>query len=91
MPCTTLPAETGLLNNVRGIGAMVAADLVVGDEVQRAGLQVCQAAVQRGAWLRPLGNTIYWLPPLIMSTNEVTLLAQITRNALISTLISGSV
>jgi adenosylmethionine-8-amino-7-oxononanoate aminotransferase len=86
-----IAAETGLLKNVRGIGAMVAADLVVSDDVQRAGLQVCHAAVQRGAWLRPLGNTIYWLPPLIMSADEVAILAQITRNALISTLISGPV
>lgn len=34
------------------------------EKKQRIGYQIFQKALQLGAWLRPLGNTIYWLPPL---------------------------
>jgi adenosylmethionine-8-amino-7-oxononanoate aminotransferase len=75
--------ETSLLKNVRGLGAMVAADLVVSSERQRAGLDVYHAAMQHGTFLRPLGNTIYWLPPLIMNQDELALLEQSTRDAIV--------
>lgn len=75
--------ETGMLSNVRGIGAIVAADLNVPAN-QRAGLEVYRAALARGALLRPLGNTIYWLPPLIMNDDELSALALITKEAIMS-------
>ena len=53
---------TGALANVRGVGAVVAADLKT--DAPRTGFRVFQEAVKRGALLRPLGNTLYWLPPL---------------------------
>lgn len=58
--------KTGKLTNIRGIGAIIAADLQLSEKEknQRLGYQIFQKALQLGAWLRPLGNTIYWLPPL---------------------------
>lgn len=41
-----------------------------------------QAAVNQGALLRPLGNTIYWLPPLNIDIETVFRLGEITLNAL---------
>ncbi len=73
--------STGKLTNIRHIGGIVAADLRV-DATQRAGYAVYRRAVQLGALLRPLGNTIYWLPPL--NTDETTLrkLQTITEQAI---------
>lgn len=56
--------ETNKINNVRQFGAMVAADLVVSKQAMRPAFQLFQQAIKHGLWLRPLGNTIYWLPPL---------------------------
>jgi len=58
--------KTERLTNIRGIGAIIAADLQLTEteKKQRIGYQIFQKALQLGAWLRPLGNTIYWLPPL---------------------------
>jgi adenosylmethionine---8-amino-7-oxononanoate aminotransferase len=58
--------KTARLSNIRGIGAIIAADLQLTEKEknQRIGYQIFQKALQLGAWLRPLGNTIYWLPPL---------------------------
>lgn len=77
--------NTQKLKNIRYIGGMVAADLVV-DAGQRAGYAVYRRAVELGALLRPLGNTIYWLPPL--NTDEKTLrqLKAITEQAILDTL-----
>ena len=57
-------AATGLFKNIRGAGFVAAADLVEEVAVGRAGYAVYQEAVKRGLLLRPLGNTVYLLPPL---------------------------
>lgn len=74
---------TGLLTNVRNMGAMVAADIIVNDQSQRAGLQVYQYAIEHGALLRPLGNTIYWMPPLTTTASTVNELREITQHSLL--------
>jgi adenosylmethionine-8-amino-7-oxononanoate aminotransferase len=74
--------ETSRITNIRQIGAMVAADLICHDPQRRAGFEVYQEAVKLGALLRPLGNTIYWVPPLNMETETLTHLSRITKQAL---------
>lgn len=73
--------KTGCLTSVRSIGAMAAADLVVKDH-PRAGFAVYQKAVELGALLRPMGNTIYWLPPLTTSMQTLLELKEITQQAI---------
>lgn len=68
------------LINIRSLGAMVAAD--INTQTPRAGFKVFQQAVQLGALLRPLGNTIYWLPPLNIKLEELDKLKAITLKAL---------
>lgn len=75
-------SNTGKLINIRHIGAMVAADLVVADAHSRAGFAVYKKAVELGALLRPLGNTIYWTPPLNISREVLDDLAAITQAAI---------
>lgn len=78
--------DTGLLKNIRGIGAVIAADLDMEDDnSKRYGYQFYQEAVKLGALLRPLGNTIYWMPPLTISAQTLSELKNVTKEALIST------
>ena len=58
--------NTGYLKNIRAKGAIVAADLIVpeGMEKRRLGYEIYREAVRRGMLFRPLGNTLYFLPPL---------------------------
>lgn len=72
--------QTNKIQNVRGIGAIVAADLIT--EQPRLGYEVFQAAVKLGALLRPLGNTIYWLPPLNITRADMEKLRDITIQAI---------
>jgi adenosylmethionine-8-amino-7-oxononanoate aminotransferase len=72
---------TGQLTGVRSVGAMAAADLI-DDGRKRLGYQLYQAALDRGALLRPLGNTLYWLPPLNSDKETIEKLAEITLNSI---------
>ncbi len=74
--------QTRKIHNVRGIGAIVAADIICDGPKRRRGFEVFQKAVERGALLRPLGNTIYWLPPLNMTIETLAKLKNMTRDAL---------
>jgi len=76
--------ETNMLTQVRHIGAIVAADLVSDNTDDRLAYRIYQKAVTLGALLRPLGNTIYWLPPLTTEFTVIDELSRITRAALLS-------
>ena len=73
---------SGQLTNIRNIGGVVAADLKTNQSKERLGFEVYQKAIQYGALLRPLGNTIYWLPPLNSSKKMVQDLKEITYQAI---------
>lgn len=72
--------QSGKIERVRSIGAMVAGDLI-GPKDQRLGFKLQQEALRQGALLRPIGNTLYWLPPLNTSSATIEKLAEITFNA----------
>ncbi len=71
---------TGRLKNVRCLGAVAAAELQgpgTGSGA-RAGFRVYQEAVKRGALLRTLGDTVYWLLPLNAGPEVISELEAIT-------------
>jgi len=72
---------TGKLENVRGIGSVVAADLINPDN-KRIGNELYQQALGLGALIRPIGNTLYWLPPLNTEEKIIGQLAEITLNSI---------
>lgn len=78
---TQIGALTGKLNNIRGLGAVVAADLVPSND-QRIGNEIYRHALKNGALIRPIGNTLYWLPPLNTDENIIGKLAEITLNSI---------
>jgi adenosylmethionine-8-amino-7-oxononanoate aminotransferase len=80
--------RTGRLKNLRGLGGMVAAELKLEpeQESERIGYQIYQEALKRGVLLRPLGNTLYWFPPLNISTEELDHLSGVTEEAILAIL-----
>jgi adenosylmethionine---8-amino-7-oxononanoate aminotransferase len=77
-------ANTGQLHNIRQLGAIVAADLIEVAGIKRRGFVLSQQAIQRGALLRPLGNTVYWLPPLNTGSDVITKLKEITQESIMA-------
>ncbi len=44
---------------------------------ERRGLRVYQQALKRGALLRPLGNVIYFMPPYVITPEQIDFLAEV--------------
>lgn len=74
-------SQSGKLHSMRSIGAIVAAELTE-SSIPRIGYRVALEARKRGALLRPIGNTLYWLPPLIIDTETIEKLAEITLHSI---------
>ena len=76
--------------DVRQAGMMLAFELTKDgdkrtpfDPALRVGLRAYRAALERGMVLRPLGDTLYWMPPYCIDDEQLQLLAQVTRDAII--------
>jgi adenosylmethionine-8-amino-7-oxononanoate aminotransferase len=70
------------VERVRSIGMIGAADLA-GPEgyLASAGWKVYEAARARGAYLRPLGNTVYVCPPLTIARSELEQLLSVLEES----------
>lgn len=49
---------------------------------ERRHLHIYRHALRRGMLLRPLGNVIYFMPPYVISTEEIDLMVQVAREGL---------
>lgn len=77
------------VGDIRHIGMIGAIELVENKTTkqpynftQRIGHQVFKKAMQSGAILRPIGNVIYFMPPLIITEEEIATLLKIAYNSI---------
>lgn len=63
--------EFDFLGNFRQCGMVYAFDIIK-NKRQRAGLFVYEKALEKGLLLRPLANTIYFMPPFVIKNDEVS-------------------
>ncbi len=72
------------VGDIRQAGLMVGIELVRNKErkepyplIEKVGIRVCEEARRRGMILRPLGNVIVLVPPLIASNSELSRMVEI--------------
>ena len=75
--------------DVRQTGMIVAIELTRDgdrltpfDPALRIGLRAYCAALERGVVLRPLGDTLYWMPPYCIDDAQLQLLARVTTEVI---------
>ena len=73
--------KTGMISNIRSIGAIVAGDVDTKKSYEFS-TKFARESGKLGALLRPLGNTIYWLPPLNTNLDTISKLEKITYSTL---------
>ena len=49
---------------------------------ERRGLRVYQHALERGALLRPLGSVVYFLPPYVITPEQIDFLAEVASEGI---------
>jgi adenosylmethionine---8-amino-7-oxononanoate aminotransferase len=49
---------------------------------QRRGLRIYQRALERGALIRPIGATVYFMPPYVIETDEIDALARVATEGI---------
>jgi adenosylmethionine-8-amino-7-oxononanoate aminotransferase len=49
---------------------------------ERRGLRIYRHALERGALLRPLGTTLYFMPPYVIEPDEIDLLARVATEGI---------
>lgn len=72
------------VENIRQTGMICALELKGYDSSMRIGLKVYQYGLKHGVLLRPLGHVIYFMPPYIITENELDILFDTAYNAIIS-------
>ncbi len=70
------------VRRTRSLGMIGAADLGDGGYHGRLGWRVFDAALDRGAFLRPLGDTVYVTPALNISEEDLALLLSIVEDSI---------
>ncbi len=76
------------VREIRQRGMVAAIDLFAGkgkpDWVvgARTGMRICMKARERGLLLRPLVDTLVFIPPLVMSPSEIDFMVETTRKAI---------
>lgn len=81
--------EHPYVGEVRQTGMVLAIELVKDKATkepfawqERRGLKVFEHAMQKGALLRPLGNVVYFLPPYIITPEQIDWLAEVTTQGI---------
>jgi len=70
------------VKEVRQTGMIAAIELQGYDANDRIGLKVYQHALKNGVLLRPLGHIVYFMPPYIITENEIDTITDIAFEAL---------
>jgi adenosylmethionine-8-amino-7-oxononanoate aminotransferase len=67
------PAKGTFFRNVRTRGTILAFELATGKDeyTNRIGIEIMQKALAEGIYLRPLGNTVYLMPPYCISPDQL--------------------
>ena len=81
----------GHIKNVRSIGTIMAFEIELGNDgyMNTISMEVTQKALQQGVYLRPLGNTVYLMPPYCITREQLQKVYEVVVNIL-DTLVAGS-
>lgn len=61
------------MRNVRTLGTVIAFELNAGQDgyINNIGASITERSLQKGIYLRPLGNTVYLMPPYCITESEL--------------------
>ena len=78
--------RTRRYGTLRERGTLFAFDVALDGDAARLSRRFFERALERELLLRPIGTTVYLMPPYVMSDDDIAWLAQSTRDTLDATL-----
>jgi adenosylmethionine-8-amino-7-oxononanoate aminotransferase len=80
----TLKTDTAIahaIKNVRSLGTILAFEVVTGNDgyLNAISTDITKRALGKGVYLRPLGNTVYIMPPYCITVQQLQLLYEVIR------------
>jgi len=77
------------IGDIRQTGMVLALEMVAQREpmiqydwTQRRGMKVYEHAMQQGVLLRPIGNVVYFMPPYVINSDEIRLMAKVAMDGI---------
>ncbi|WP_207510742.1 adenosylmethionine--8-amino-7-oxononanoate transaminase [Longitalea luteola] len=72
------------IKNVRSLGTIMAFEMVAGADgyLNTIGLEITRKSLEQGVYLRPLGNTVYVMPPYCITQQELEKVYEVIVNIL---------
>ena len=67
------------LTNIRQLGSILAFDVMVNRLPQNFSRKFASLALEHGLLIRPIGNTVYVMPPYIISSSEIEFLSNVIK------------
>lgn len=93
-PCLRRAVETAArlpgVKRPRQLGMVAAVDLAGGGYLGNAGWRVYEEGLRRGAYLRPLGDTVYLAPPLNIADADLDRLCTIFEESIAAVMSPGA-
>ena len=77
-------SKLDIVKSCRQTGMVAAFDIDGFDPEDRVGLKVYEYGLKNGVLLRPLGNTIYFMPPYIITIDELDIVFKVAYEALLT-------
>lgn len=75
-------SKQGAVKRARSLGMVLALELVFDEGyLGRSGWWVYEKALEKGAYLRPLGNTVYLVPPLNIPLADLDELCEVVESS----------
>ena len=74
--------ELKKVENIRQLGMVAAFDIKGYKPEDRIGLKVFDYALERGVFLRPLGNVVYFMPPYVITYDEIDTMMDVAYDAI---------
>lgn len=74
--------EKNYIKNYRNLGMIGAIELKEIEGIERVGRHIAALALEKGVLIRPIGNIVYFMPPYIITEEEIEIMLQICQESI---------
>lgn len=74
--------EKNYIKNYRNLGMIGAIELKEIEGIERVGRHIAALALEKGVLIRPIGNIVYFMPPYIITEEEIEIMLEVCQESI---------